>query len=142
MLLTKDLTAKAKELTDMHVDLILKAMKQAPKSKRPTTKPKKTKPKKTSTKKVKGSKTDSAEKGEKTLGFTEDGMPSFKIGEDGEMPSEEEIMAWIEKSKAEQAAKELKDQKENNKGEQVVVDDEGPKAEEKESEKVEKHDEL
>ena len=137
VLLTKDLVAKAKELTDMHVDLIMKSMKQPYKAKRPTTKPKKTKPKKTSTKKVKGSKTDSAEKGEKTLGFTEDGMPSFKIGEDGELPSEEEIMAWIEKSKAEQAAKELKMEKEKyDKGEQVEDDvkDDG--------ENVEKHDEL
>ncbi|KAH8766404.1 Hsp70 protein-domain-containing protein [Hyaloscypha sp. PMI_1271] len=144
VLLTKDLTAKSKELTDMHVDLIMKSMKQPYKSKRPTPKPKK-KAKKTSTKKAKGSKTGSAEKAEKTLGFTEDGMPSFKIGEDGEMPTEEEIMAWIEKSKAENAAADPKAQNEGYyAGEQGVPDDELPMTDEvkKDEEKVEKHDEL
>ena len=139
VLLSKDLTAKAKELTDMHVDLIMKSMRQPYKPKRPTTKPKK-KPKKTSTKKAKGSKTGSAEKPEKTLGFTEDGMPSFKIGEDGEMPSEEEIMAWIEKEKTRQAAADLKAQKEKYyAGEQV---DEEPKTEETDGGNGNKHDEL
>jgi hypoxia up-regulated 1 len=145
VLLTKDLVVKAKELTDMHVDLIMKAMKQPYKSKRPTAKPKKSKPKKTSTKKGKGTKTES-EKAEKTLGFTEDGMPSFRVGEDGEMPSEEEIMRWIEKSKAEQAAKELKAEKERYyANEQGGPDDEEAKKEDgktEDGEKVEKHDEL
>ncbi|PMD45967.1 actin-like ATPase domain-containing protein [Hyaloscypha variabilis F] len=136
VLLSKDLTAKAKELTDMHVELIMKSMQRPYKSKRPTTKPKK-KPKKTSTKKAKGSKTGSAEKAEKTLDFTDDGMPSFKIGEDGEMPSEEEIMAWIEKEKAKQAAADSKAQKD--------IPDEEPKTEQMEEtdgDNGNKHDEL
>ncbi|KAN0106737.1 actin-like ATPase domain containing protein [Hyaloscypha variabilis] len=135
VLLSKDLTAKAKELTDMHVELIMKSMQRPYKSKRPTTKPKK-KPKKTSTKKAKGSKTGSAEKAEKTLDFTDDGMPSFKIGEDGEMPSEEEIMAWIEKEKAKQAAADSKAQKD--------IPDEEPKTEQTETDgdNGNKHDEL
>jgi hypoxia up-regulated 1 len=114
----------------------MKSMQRPYKSKRPTTKPKK-KPKKTSTKKAKGSKTGSAEKAEQTLDFTDDGMPSFKIGEDGEMPSEEEIMAWIEKEKAKQAAADSKAQKD--------VPDEEPKTEQTEEtdgDNGNKHDEL
>ena len=79
------------------------------------------------------------------MGFTEDGMPSFKIGEDGEMPTEEEIMAWIEKSKAENAATDAKAQNERYyAGEQVVPDDELPTTGEvkNDEEKVGKHDEL
>ncbi|TVY46795.1 Hypoxia up-regulated protein [Lachnellula occidentalis] len=104
VLLTKDMAAKAKELQDMQVELVMKGLKQPPKANRPTTKPKsKSKPKKTKTKsKSGGKKTGSAEKPEKTLEFDDAGMPMFKIGEDGEMPSEEEIMKWFEKSKAEQ----------------------------------------
>ncbi|TVY37928.1 Hypoxia up-regulated protein [Lachnellula subtilissima] len=108
VLLTKDMAAKAKELQDMQVELVMKGMRQPPKVNRPTTKSKKqSKPKKTKTKsKSGGKKTDSAEKPEKTLDFDDQGMPMFKVGEDGEMPSEEEIMKWFEKSKAEQAKNE------------------------------------
>jgi hypoxia up-regulated 1 len=140
VLLTKDLIAKAKELTDTHVDLIMKSMRQPYKSSRPTTKPKKPKAKKTSTKKKNASKTGSAEKAEKTLEFTEDGKPSFRVGEDGEMPTEEEIMAFLEKAQAEQAAADIKAQKEKYyAGEEVVPDEELAK-EDVETEK--KHDEL
>jgi hypoxia up-regulated 1 len=104
VLLTKDLEAKAKELQDIQVELIMKTMKQPFKSKRPTTKPKKSsKPKKTKSKST-SSKTESAEKAEKTLEFNDEGMPMFKVGEDGELPSEEEILAFIEKSKAREEA--------------------------------------
>ncbi|KAH6680237.1 Hsp70 protein-domain-containing protein [Halenospora varia] len=110
VILTKDLIAKAKELQDVQVDLIMKSMQQPYKSSRPTAK----KPKKPKTKKTKsakktatGSATASSEKAEKTLEFTDDGKPGFRVGEDGEMPSEEEILAFIEKNK-ENAEKEKK----------------------------------
>ncbi|KAH7342642.1 Hsp70 protein-domain-containing protein [Rhexocercosporidium sp. MPI-PUGE-AT-0058] len=109
ILLAKDLTAKAKLLTDSHVELIVKSMKKPYKSSRPTTKKAPKKPKAKKTKKSGGSKTESATKGEKTLDFNEKGQPSFKIGEDGKMPTEEEIMDFIKKSQAESAAKDAAD---------------------------------
>jgi hypoxia up-regulated 1 len=110
VLFSKDLEAKAKELSDIQVELIMKSMKQPFKSKRPTAKPKKaTKPKKSKSKS--SSKTNSAEKAEKTLDFNDEGQPTFKVGEDGELPSEEEILAFIEKNKAENAAKEKEEKK-------------------------------
>ena len=140
VLLTKDLTAKAKELTDTHVDLIMKSMKQPYRSKRPTTKSKKPKAKKTSTKKKNASKTGSAEKAGKTLDFAGDGTPMFG-GEDSEM-SAEEMMAWIEKLEAEEAAAGLKAPREGYyPGEQVVPDEEQLK-DDVETEKATKHDEL
>ncbi|KAL5328892.1 hypothetical protein ACEPPN_002401 [Leptodophora sp. 'Broadleaf-Isolate-01'] len=108
ILLAKDMSDKAKILTDSHVQLIVKSMKQPYKSSRPTSKKAAKKPKAKKTKKS-GSKTESANKAEKTLDFNEKGEPSFKIGEDGEMPTEEEIMAFIKKSQAESAAKEAAD---------------------------------
>lgn len=117
VLLTKDLTAKAKELSDLQVDLIMKSMKQPFKSKRPTTKPKKAaKPKKTKSKSSKSSKTDSAEKAGKTLDINDEGMPMFKVGEDGELPSEEDIMAFIEKNKKE-SEKKLEEEEKHKKDE-------------------------
>ncbi|KAH8668033.1 Hsp70 protein-domain-containing protein [Tricladium varicosporioides] len=111
VILTKDLIAKAKELQDVQVDLIMKSMQQPYKSSRPTAKkPKKPKTKKTKSAKktASGSTTASSEKAEKTLEFTEDGKPALKVGEDAEMPSEEEILAFIEKNKKENAEKEKK----------------------------------
>jgi hypoxia up-regulated 1 len=99
-LLVKDLEAKAKLLQDARVDLVLKGMKVPRQPKKPTSKAKKT-PK---TKKSKSAKkTDSAEKAEKTLEFNGEGQPMFKVGEDGQLPSEEEILEFIRKSKAENA---------------------------------------
>ncbi|TVY24139.1 Hypoxia up-regulated protein [Lachnellula hyalina] len=119
VLLTKDMAAKAKELQDMQVELAMKSIRQPPKYNRPTTKSKKqSKPKKTKTKsKSGGKKTGSAEKPENTLEFNDEGMPMFKVGEDGEMPSEEEIMKWFEKSKAEQAKNEEAEEKPTTKDE-------------------------
>ncbi len=104
VLLSKDLASRAKQLQDVHVELIMKSM-QVPKSKRPPVKPKKAKTKKTA-KKDKSSKTKSGEKPGKTLEFDDEGNPAFRFGEDGELPSEEEFLAFIQKSKAEQEAKE------------------------------------
>jgi len=109
VIFTKDLEAKAKELSDIQVELIMKSMKQPFKTKRPTAKPKKaSKPKKTKSKSA-SSKTGTAEKAEKMLDFNDEGQPTFKVGEDGELPTEEEILAFIEKNKAENAAKEKED---------------------------------
>jgi len=111
VMLSKDLEAKAKILTDIHVELIMKSMRKPFKSSRipPKSKPKS---KKTSSKKKsKGTKTASADEASKTLNFNKDGKPAFTVGPDGELPSEEEIMAFIEKSKKDQAAAEAKAEK-------------------------------
>ncbi|KAL2075492.1 hypothetical protein VTL71DRAFT_435 [Oculimacula yallundae] len=100
ILLSKDLIAKTTLLTESHVELIVKSMKQPYKSSRQIPK----KPKKPKSKKSKKTKTGTADKAEKTLDFNEKGMPSIKIGEDGEMPTEEEIMDFIKKSQAESKA--------------------------------------
>jgi hypoxia up-regulated 1 len=130
VLLSKDLSEKAKELQDIHVNLIMKSMKQPSyKAKKPPVKPKKPKTKKV--KKDKSSKTASAEKGDKTLDFD---FPDLKMGENGEAPSDEEILAFIEKSKKEQAAKKPKEGA--KKGEEPVV------AEDTNEDGEKKHDEL
>ncbi len=115
VVLSKDLEAKAKILTDIHVELILKSMRKPFKSSRPTAKAK-PKAKKTSKKKGKVSKTDSADPSARTLDFNKDGKPAFTVGPDGELPSEEEIMAWIEKDKKDRAATEAKAQTDSRDG--------------------------
>ncbi|KAF4630820.1 hypothetical protein G7Y89_g7318 [Cudoniella acicularis] len=117
VLLTKDLEAKTKGLQDLQVELIMKSMKQPSKSKRSTAKTKKaSKPKKMKSKST-FSKTDVAEKAEKTLDFDvdEQGVLIFKVGRDGKLPSEEEILAFIEKNKAERAAEDDSAGKEDKK---------------------------
>jgi len=129
ILLTKDLEAKAKVLTDNHVELIMKSMKQPFKSSRPKAKPTSKKPKSKKTKKSGSSKTGKAEKAEKTPAFNDDFM--LRMGPDGEMPSEEEIMAWVRRDRAAREAAEAE------------AGEEKPKVEtETEGEKTEKHDEL
>jgi hypoxia up-regulated 1 len=129
ILLTKDLEAKAKLLTDNHVELIMKSMKQPFKSSRPKAKPTSKKPKSKKTKKSGSSKTGSAEKAEKTPDFNDDFL--LRMGKDGQMPSEEEIMAWFREDMAAREAAEAE------------AGEEKPKVEtETEGEKKEKHDEL
>ncbi|KAI6711442.1 hypothetical protein PZA11_003227 [Diplocarpon coronariae] len=108
VILSKDLSAKARLLTDMHVDLMMKSMKQPYKSSRPTSskKAKKPKAKKTSSKKS-GTKTEAADKGAKTKAGTAqtmernaDGSMNFNIGKDGKMPTEEEIMRFLKEAGA------------------------------------------
>ncbi|TVY80538.1 Hypoxia up-regulated protein [Lachnellula suecica] len=111
VLLSKDLEAKAKELQELQVELIMKSMKQPFKSNRPTPKPKKqSKPRSSKVKKSTSKKTD-APKAEKILNFNDEGLPTFRVGEDGEMPTEEEILAFIEKNKKENVGKEEKSKK-------------------------------
>jgi len=119
----------AKLLTDNHVELIMKSMKQPLKSSRPKAKPTSKKPKSKKTKKSGSSKTGSAEKAEKTPAFNDDFM--LRMGADGEMPSDEEIMAWVRRDRAAREAAEAE------------AGEEKPKVEtETEGEKKEKHDEL
>jgi len=99
----KDLAAKAKELQDVQVDLIMKSMKRPYKSKRPTTKPKSSKAKKTKS----ASKTGSSEKADATLDFGNLDKDGFiKVDENYEPPSEQEILDFIakEQQKADDAA--------------------------------------
>jgi hypoxia up-regulated 1 len=91
VILGKDLAAKAKALNDAGMDLIMRSMKQPPKSKRSSTKSKS----KLKTKKTSGTKTDASEKAQKTIDFGDEGQPMFRAGEDGELPSEEEILEAI-----------------------------------------------
>ena len=65
-----------------------------------------------------------------TLGFGDDGQPVLKVAEDGTMPTEEEILAFLEKGKKKQAAKE------GAEGEKEEKNDNDKE------EKNDKHDEL
>ena len=128
VLLVKDLTAKTKELTAMHVDILVKSMKRPHKTSRKPVKP----PKSAKVKKNK-SKTDSADKAGASLDFG-DGRtpPMFKIGEDGEF-NEEELLAFLEKNQA------------ANAGESIKTDEAASKAgkgSENEETKKKPHDEL
>jgi hypoxia up-regulated 1 len=128
-LLVADLEAKAKQLTDVQVDLIMKSMKKPYKSKRPT------KPK-SSSKSKKPKKTASANVAEESFG----GKPFFNVGPDDEMPSEEEILSWLETQKGEEQAKKIKQLKDEFKAEQAAKQEsEGEKGTE---EPVIKHGEL
>lgn len=108
VILSKELEANAKILTDIHVELIMKSMKKPFKSSRtpPKSKPK---AKKSASKKKAGSKTKGADPAQ-TLNLDEDGLPGFKMGPNGEMPSKEEIYAqfskeeWFVKAQEEAAA--------------------------------------
>ncbi|RDL39405.1 Actin-like ATPase [Venustampulla echinocandica] len=113
ILLTKDVAAKVKELEDIQVDLIMKSMKQPFKTQRPTKKAKKAKkPKKP--KSASQSKTASAAKAENTLELNDQGQPVFKVGEDGKLPSEEELRAFLDKEMAADEARKLKEESNTN----------------------------
>ncbi|KUJ21598.1 actin-like ATPase domain-containing protein [Mollisia scopiformis] len=134
VMLSKDLEAKAKTLTDIHVELIMKSMRKPFKSSRPPPKPK-SKPKKTSSKKKgKGSKTESVDPASMTMNYGQGGKPMFTLGPDGELPSEEEILAFVEQNKKDQAATEAKAKKEGKaSGDDATTGESGDKK---------KHDEL
>ncbi|KAF7864390.1 hypothetical protein EAF04_006524 [Stromatinia cepivora] len=116
VLLIKDLTEKTKQLQDAGVELIMKSMKQPYKSSRKPTpksdKPKKATKSKSKTKKSKKTGTATAEEADATIdlgfggadgkaggGAEGEGTPMFKVGENDEMPSEEQILEAIRKSK-------------------------------------------
>lgn len=128
VLLVKDLIAKAKELQDIQVDLIMKSMKRPYKpTRKPTSKPKVSKSKKSKS----SSKTKSSGKAEPTIDFDNLDKDNFiNIGADGKMPTEEELMAFLKKHDTENKGSE--------RTENVVP--EQPAAEEPLGEK--KHDEL
>lgn len=105
VILTKDVAAKAKQLEDIQVDLLMKSMKRPQKSSRPPVKPKP----KSKSKKAKSSKTASGEEAGATLNVEELMKDNFlKMGEDGGMPGEEEIKAFLEKQQAKEDAAEGK----------------------------------
>lgn len=89
VMLSADMEAKAKQLNRVVMDLLQKKIRMPPKPKA-STKPK-------TAKKNKKSKTTSASKGTPT-GSEE--VPNIKIGKEGGMPTEEEIIEMIEKKKA------------------------------------------
>lgn len=115
VLLIKDLAEKTKQLQDVGVELIMKSMKQPYKSGRKTgpkseKKTKATKSKaKSKSKKSKKTGTTTAEEPDATidLGFEgkgeegKEGTQFFKVGENDEMPSEEQILEAIKRSKEE-----------------------------------------
>jgi hypothetical protein len=87
----------------MHVDILTKAMKRPVKTSRKPVKP----PKGAKVKKNK-SKTDSADKAGPSLDFGDGSKPPiFKVGEDGEF-NEEELMAFLSKQQAANAAEDTK----------------------------------
>ncbi|KAG0649047.1 Hypoxia up-regulated 1 [Hyphodiscus hymeniophilus] len=94
VLLVKDLTAKTKELTDMHVDILMKSMKRPHKTSRKPVKP----PKGAKVGKKK-SKTGSADKAAPSLDFGDGVKPQiFNFDEDGDM--DEQLKAFMEQYSA------------------------------------------
>lgn len=106
IVLAKDLTSKAEQLNKAGMDLIMKAMRQIPPTKSSSSKSKTSKTRKPKkTKAAKPSKDTDAKEDPETgvkkgkIGLNEDeeidlpeGMKMFRVGENGEMPSEEEIL--------------------------------------------------
>ncbi|KAG9236360.1 Hsp70 protein-domain-containing protein [Amylocarpus encephaloides] len=135
VLFSKDIADKAKELQDIQVELIMKSMQQPYKPKRQTAtaKPKTKKAKKTKGAKGAKSKTKSANEAENTMDVDGEKPIEIKLGEKGGLPSEEEILAFVEKNKKEQADAEAMKKK--------YTTGETPPAKE-ESASKEKHDEL
>ena len=89
VMLSADMEAKAKQLNRVVMDLLQKKIRLPPKPKA-SSKPK-------SAKKSKKSKTTSAGK-EMPTGSEE--LPTIKVGKEGQMPTEDEIIEMIEKRKA------------------------------------------
>jgi len=133
VLLIKDVQEQAKKLSDAQVELLMKSMQRPFKSARPTKKAKAAKPKKS-----KKTKTKSADKADPTLNFGKEGENFFKMGENGEMPTEEEIKAFIEKQQTEANAAEIKAQKEEADAERTAE----TAGDSNEAEEKKAHDEL
>ncbi|PQE08426.1 hypothetical protein CJF30_00005300 [Rutstroemia sp. NJR-2017a BBW] len=89
VLLIKDMAEKAKQLQDIGVELIMKSMKQPYKSSRKPT---------SSNKAKKAAKKTGSKKKAKTAS-AEPSNPTFKVGENDEMPSEEQILEAIKRAK-------------------------------------------
>ena len=118
-ILVKDIAAKAKQLQDVSADLLARTMRRSTKAKKAPVKVKPTKLKK-------GKKTTTgAADAEKTFDF--DGKPFMTMGPNGDMPTEEQILEWLSKQKAEDDVREQ-------------VEEEKPVVEEKTQSN--KHDEL
>jgi len=129
VILVKDLAAKAKQLQDTQVDLIMKSMKRPQKPKKPTSKPKVGKQKKSKS----SSKTASSDKADPTIDFEK----FMKVGPDDKLPTEEEILAFMEKQTNEANAADTKAQKDTFNAE------DGEKVEKDvDREKEKPHDEL
>jgi hypoxia up-regulated 1 len=133
VILVRDIAAKVKQLQDAQMALVTKSMRRPYQSKKPT------KPKSTKSKKAKTSKTEAAD-AEKTIDFG--GKPFIQVGTDDEMPSEEEILAWVEKQRAEEQAGKSEQQKEESNGEQAAEQAEGQAAQEEGKPAPIKHEEL
>lgn len=104
-ILVKDIAAKTKQLEDVSVDLLARTMRRSSyKGKKPAAKPKTT----SKSKKSKATTTEAAD-AEKTFDF--DGKPFMTVDPNGEMPTEEEIMEWIARQKAEQEAAQAEEEK-------------------------------
>ena len=93
VLLVRDVVAKTKELTDMHVDILMKGMRRPQKaSPKPLKSPKGTKVVKSK------SKTGSTDNSGPSLDFGDGSQPPiFKVGEDGQF-DEEQLRAFLEKN--------------------------------------------
>ncbi|ESZ90341.1 hypothetical protein SBOR_9275 [Sclerotinia borealis F-4128] len=118
VILIKDLAEKTEQLQGLAVELITKSMEQPYKTTRKTG-PKSEKPKKSSTKsksksksktkKSKKTSTATAEEADATIDFGgEEGKPMFKVGKNDEMPSEEQILEAIRKSKEKNGKEDIK----------------------------------
>jgi len=91
VLLVKDMAERAKQLQDIGIELIMKSMKQPYKTARKPT---------SSGKAKKGAKKTGGKKKAKTASASaEPSNPTFKVGENDEMPSEEQILEAIKRAK-------------------------------------------
>lgn len=95
VLLGKDLAAKATELTDAGMKLIMKSMKTPPKPKSSSTK---SKSKSKTAKTAKASKSKSAKGTKQTADFGKGGKIDFEVFDGDDMPSEEQILDAIKKN--------------------------------------------
>lgn len=137
VLLVKDLADKAKQLQDIQVELIMRSMKKPNKPKRATSKPKSSKQKKTKS----ATKTGSSEKADATIDFGKFGdKPFMNVGENGDMPTEEELLAFLEKHKTDETAADINAAKEAYKAKTAGERVEHVMPDQPEEEK--KHDEL
>jgi hypoxia up-regulated 1 len=128
VLLLNDLKAKTKELTDAHLDLLMKSIKRPRRTSQKPVKPTKG-PKVVKTK----VKSESADRPTPSLDFGDGSQPPiFKFGEDGNL-DEEQLLAFLEKNQAESAGQS---------GNQGSAASKAASAPEKEEAEQRPHDEL
>ncbi|KAH8600555.1 Hsp70 protein-domain-containing protein [Bisporella sp. PMI_857] len=117
ILTIKEVQEQGKKLSEAQVELLMKSMKRPFKSSRPTKKVSKPK-------NAKKTKTDSADKADPTINFGKEGENFIQLGKDGQMPTEEELLAFLEKQSTSENAEEFAKLKEELEAKQAGKDTE------------------